>query len=258
MWWWTALFAAEEVFKQHKPSLCCAQVGQLGRLAIRCRVMGLLVQLRAEGPVDRGTLREGWLQNLWSGPEPHSVVDKGLSVGPAVCPLRARRETGLCNRMLAMRGMKSLRVEGPWWVGAPGSSWAKSESKQRSLFRGRSSRDVRESLRRRLYLLRFSMPVDNERRVGIRRSTVIFIHTGMCNDQTTDELPGKSPVCDLILGKVCSLIIWELDREEHWDKVKKKNLPRKIKMGYYTLIRQIRLEIRAEIKDKVSHFFRWN
>lgn len=66
------------------------------------------------------------------------------------------------------------------------------------------------------------MPVDNERRVGMRCSTVIFIHTGMCNDQTTDGLPGKSPVCDLNLGKVCSLIIWELDRGEHWDKVKKK------------------------------------
>lgn len=188
MWWWTALFAvpiivqsstAEEVFKQHRPSLWCEQGGQLGvqgRLAIRCRVMGLFAQRRAEWvwPVDRGTLREGWLQNLWLGPEPHSALDKGLSVCPSVvlsalvCPLRPLRETGLCNRMLATRGMKSLRVDVLGCEGTPGSSWAKSESnKQRSLFRGsilggRSSRGVRESLRRRLYLVRFSMPVEDE------------------------------------------------------------------------------------------------
>lgn len=44
----------------------------------------------------------------------------------------------------------------------------------------------------------------------------------VCNDYKGDELPGKSPVCDLNLGKVCSLIIRELDKGEHWDKVKEK------------------------------------
>lgn len=204
MSWWTALFAvriavhsstAEQVSKQHRPSLCCEQGGQLwvkGRPAIRCRVMGLFVQLRAEWvkfwPVDRDSLREGWLQNLWLGLKSHSVLDKGLSVCPSVvwslavtvCPLRPCREIGLCNRMFATRGMKSLRVDGPWCVGVPGSSRAKSESKQRSLFRdrillGRSSRDISESLRRRLYLVRFSMPVEEENVLIIHASTVILL-----------------------------------------------------------------------------------
>ncbi len=42
------------------------------------------------------------------------------------------------------------------------------------------------------------------------------------NDYKSGELPGKSPVCDLNLDKVCSLIIREQDKGEHWDKVKKK------------------------------------
>lgn len=41
-------------------------------------------------------------------------------------------------------------------------------------------------------------------------------------NRRSEELPGRSPVCDLNLGKVCSLIIRELGKGEHWDKVRKK------------------------------------
>lgn len=138
--------------------------------------MGLFVQLRAE-LVGRGSLREGWLRNVLLGLGSHSVRDRGLSVGPSVVPsllvtrtppLRPCREIGLWSLRFATRGMKSLRVEGSWCEGVPGSSRAKSEPKQRSRFRdrfllGRSSRDCTESLCRRLYLVRLSMPVEDER-----------------------------------------------------------------------------------------------
>lgn len=43
----------------------------------------------------------------------------------------------------------------------------------------------------------------------------------VCEDYKSTEVPGKSPDCDLNLGRVCSLIIRALDNREHWDKVKK-------------------------------------
>lgn len=239
MWWWTTLFAvptavqsspAEDVFIWDRPSLWCEQGGQPGvqeRLSIWCSVIGLFVQLRAERvwPSDRGT--ECWKQNLWLGPEPHSALDKGVSsvVLPRalfVCPLRPCREIGLCNRMLATRGMKSLSVDGPWCVGVPGSSWAKSESKQMSLFRGSilwgwSSRDVSESLRRRLYLVRFSMPVKDEKESVTIRYEAQWFSLYAFGDKS-EELPGKSCFCDLNLGKLCSLILRKLEKGEHLDK----------------------------------------
>lgn len=244
MWWWTALLPvpttvrspfAEEIFTQHRPPLWCEQGGYpgvQGRLAIRCRVIGLFVQSKAGWirfwPVDRGALREAWVQNLSVLPEPHSVLDKGLSVGAlmllplavSVCPFRPCREIGLCSRMLAMRGMKSLRVDGPWCVVIPSPSWLKSESKQRSCFRGNipwefSSRDVGESLRSRLYLVRFSIPVEDEKEsVRIKSAALLFSLYWL------SDLPGRSPVCDFNLDKVCSLIIRKQSKGERWNKCK--------------------------------------
>lgn len=207
MWWWTTVFAvpttasstAEEVFKERRPnSGQGGQPGVQGRLAMRCKVIGLFVQHRAKWlwfwTADGGTLRAGLLQNLWLGPEPHSVLDEGLSVCPSValspsvlvCPLRHSNEMGLCNRMFAARGMKSFRVDEPWCEGILGSSSAKSKVRQRSFLRdgivgGRSSRDVSESLRRRVYLVRFSIPGKGKREgVKIRScTTVIFIILNM-------------------------------------------------------------------------------
>lgn len=197
MWWWTTLpavptsasSAAEEVFKQHR--LIAEQGGQpgvQGRLAILCRVMGRLVQHSA---VDGGTLREGWLQNLWLRPEAHSALDKGLllrppvTLSPSACPLKPSREIGLWSRMFATLGMKSLRVDDSLGEGIPRSSWAKSVAMQKSLLRGsspegRSSREVSESLRRRVYLVRFSMPVEDEMRESVSRHAVQLMFNLLC------------------------------------------------------------------------------
>lgn len=60
------------------------------------------------------------------------------------------------------------------------------------------------------------MPVEDERECYNHIcSTVIFIVVIMSDDYKSGELPGKSPVCDLNLGEVCSLIIRELDKREH-------------------------------------------
>lgn len=173
MSWWTTLFAicssaAWAAFKQHTSSLCCMQGAQRWvwvRPAIRCRVMGLFVQLRAQW-VERGSPGEkGRLHSLSLGPKSHPVQDKGLSLCPSETarPPRPCRETGLCNRIFATRGMKFLTADVPWCMGVPGPSTAKSASMQRSSFKdrillGQSSRDATESLRKRLYLVRFSMP----------------------------------------------------------------------------------------------------
>lgn len=161
LWWTDPLGRSPAGVSRQQGSSLGREQGQPNldwRLLIRCRLMGLFVPLKVEGPPDRGSVEP---VSLWS---PRAVWSL------AVCPLRLP-----WGAALPMGGVKPLSLEPSWWSAVPGSSRAKSESMQRSLLRakilwGRSSRDASESLRRRLYLARRSMPAERSKVLHTRTS----------------------------------------------------------------------------------------